>query len=76
MENDKLVKEFYDVVSKDFGREITAGTTLKELNMTSSDCFMIIADMEDLGAVDVTFGMLRKCGNFGEAAALMLENLE
>ena len=76
MENEKLVKEFYAVVSKDFEREITAETTLKELNMTSSDCFMIIADMEDLGAEDVTFGMLKKCETFGDAAELMLDNLE
>lgn len=76
MENKEKVNEFYKEVSEIIGKEAAPDMKFADLYLTSSKYYMIIAVMEDLGAEDVTYKMVKKCETIADAADLMLENLD
>ena len=77
MDTNEVIKKFYESVSDMMEKPITDETTLKgDLNISSGGYYMILAEMEELGADEVTYAMLRKCETMGDAARLLLSQLE
>lgn len=77
MERNEIIERFYAAVSDTLDRPITAESTLKtDLNLSSSGYFMIIAEMEELGAEDISYAMLRKCETMADAAEFLLSQLD
>ena len=73
----EVVKKFYEAVEEMFGRKVTPETRfVEDMNLTSGGYYMIIAEMEELGAEDITYGQLKKSLTMEGAADLLLENLE
>ena len=77
MDNEKLVEDFYAACSRMLDQNVTAESTLVgDLKLISSEYYMILVEMEELGAEDVTYSMLSKCETMADAARLLLDNLD
>ncbi len=77
MDKKDIIEKFYQNIAKTLGMSVTAESKLvTDLNMSSADYLMMIAEMEELGIEDVTYKMLKKCETMSEVEQLMLEQLE
>ena len=77
MDHEKLVADFYAGVAKTLDQPVAAESRLVEdLKLTSSGYYMILAEMEELGAEDVTYSMLNKCKTMADAAVLLVDHLD
>lgn len=76
MDKTQVKGKFYQAVSATLGRPIAGEDRLvDDLNLTSAGYYMVIAEMEELGADEVTYAMIRKCETMEDVSNLLLEQI-